>query len=735
MLPAVAGLSSYQKSLLTHAGAQQQTIATILSQALGNSLAFRNPDTVQKLSTAIRQIPLTHLTPFLSAFRKLIDDCNLSKDTVTFVVLKDQFAIPRAIVIAFSQTWAVNLSNSTSDQTQPIVLLKSDETHPPFSAGILKVVLTFIRTQKLPAQLSSAVQKKAIKAADVYGIPTLRLAIHRTLGRINNVEELLNWLRFSHSIEFQDKTPNRDLRTCLQLLGDGFVKEDTLNQFTLEEKQTSSIHHTINFWLNFKKQERDFSQADEGFNPFQYSVSWQERSIDLWGPDPICQVFRDGSEELLIRLAAGVIKRGTLPKLRMHLLRDEEICAFLNEVSNAKEKERCLLTKLEFSRMGMKTTTASIVQKFLAEHPSISKITLDNSCSLPLQRLPFSHLTTFRIRKSFADEDVPKFMTAFCSTPPLILGSFTLKGKIDESSFPTIFQALRAVTSLHTLKFSVELVDQKDNKCPLSKETADEIMTSLTLHTQLTRLSWACGQIAQGALTTFIQRLRALTSLRVLELWYNKLDTASLSKVADSIPALLSMRVLKLDLNNIQGVFPLAQRLTGPCSLTSLDLRKNRLGNEGVGQLAEALRTNTSLQNLDLSFNNIGIEGMHALAITMSVNQKLKTLLLGVRNGRHERRYDDKAKEMKHEPNHFNDQVAITFAESLRQNTSLITLELPGSCGLPGAQAIARMLNSQTTLRTLQVDLNRDVEVQDPLKDNPRFKRTHEHDRYRNAKP
>lgn len=728
MLPAVAGLNPYQNSLLAYAGAQQQTIATILSQALGNTEAFRSLELVQRLSTAIQKIPLPHLTSFLSAFRSLIYDCNLAKDTVTFIVLTDSFPIPRAIAIAFIQAPALARDLS---QTRPIVLLKPDDASPPFSARVLKIVLSFLQTQRLDdGDQKTAIQKNVIRAADFYGIPTLRLAIHQTI-KIENGDAFLDWLKFSYSINFQDKTPNRDLRSRLQTNEDTYVSEDLIERNRSEDNIVYADQNTLNIWFRFKNNEKKSNGPKDDLNPFQYSLDRGQKSIDLCGPRPGDHIFRGGTEgqriQEHIHLIAGVIRRGMIPRLKMDLLREEEVGALLSEISEAKEKERCLLTKLEFFQVGLKSGTVAILQKFLAQHPSVRKITLVDSCAWSLNHPSFPHLTSLKITESSADETPSEFMTAFCSTSSPVLRKFSLKGKIEEASFPSILHALRTVTSLHTLKIAVDLRDQEDTdkKCKLSKETAEHITTSLSQHTQLTRLSLACGQVASGALTTLSQRIRSLSSLRTLELWYNKFDSTSLSKIVDMIPTLPPIRILKLDLNNIQGVAPIAQMLVKPCSLTSLDLSHNRLGNEGATQLSEALKTNTSLRDLNLGLNGIEREGMQVLAAIMGVNSSLKTFSLGGRNSRSITDYDDQAKKsMGHEPNLFDEQIAITFAQRLNQNLSLTSLELPGSCNLRGAQVFATTLTTQTTLETLKVCFRQEKEEQahNPFINNPRFK-------------
>lgn len=219
MIRAVADLNPYQKSLLADAGPQQQTISSVISQALENPQAFRDSETVKKLSTAIQQIPLPRLASFLSAFRKLIRDCHLNTDLITFVVAKSQCQISRVFVIAYSHIWATNLSYPTQDQTQPIVLIKPDEASPPFQPAIIQRLLIFLISQKLPDPFPENAKKSMILAADFYGIPSLRLAIHETIS-IASDGDLLTWLRFSHSTSFQDKAPNRHLRTCLQLIAD-----------------------------------------------------------------------------------------------------------------------------------------------------------------------------------------------------------------------------------------------------------------------------------------------------------------------------------------------------------------------------------------------------------------------------------------------------------------------------------------------------------------------------------
>ncbi|XP_015767921.1 PREDICTED: nucleotide-binding oligomerization domain-containing protein 2-like [Acropora digitifera] len=94
-------------------------------------------------------------------------------------------------------------------------------------------------------------------------------------------------------------------------------------------------------------------------------------------------------------------------------------------------------------------------------------------------------------------------------------------------------------------------------------------------------------------------------------------------------------------------------------SLSSLVLLYNRIGDEGANSLAQALRVNSSLSSLNLSGSLFSCQGAISLGQALGVNPSLSSLKFS---------------------NNHSDYVGIAFAEALRGNTSLSSLNLHYNC-------------------------------------------------------
>jgi hypothetical protein len=150
-----------------------------------------------------------------------------------------------------------------------------------------------------------------------------------------------------------------------------------------------------------------------------------------------------------------------------------------------------------------------------------------------------------------------------------------------------------------------------------------------------------------------------------------------------------------LDLNYIgiddERAEVVASMLRHNTSLTSIGLRGNAMRPQGVARIAEALRSNTTLRQLDISDNSIDAAGLKALVASLThnmakgdlqPNSSLTHLAIG---------------------GNIEDIEGIELLGTLvRQNTSLLTLDLTCSSLLRVADSVIRLLEALKSNRCLE---------------------------------
>jgi len=120
------------------------------------------------------------------------------------------------------------------------------------------------------------------------------------------------------------------------------------------------------------------------------------------------------------------------------------------------------------------------------------------------------------------------------------------------------------------------------------------------------------------------------TSLKILDLSYNKIGDIGALHLATSLRYNTTLQKLNLTRNDItdNGATYLGNALKYNTGLQALNLTRNDI-TDGVKKLAEGLFNNTSLKILDLSYNKIGDIGALHLANSLLTNTSLQSLLLG----------------------------------------------------------------------------------------------------------
>ena len=158
------------------------------------------------------------------------------------------------------------------------------------------------------------------------------------------------------------------------------------------------------------------------------------------------------------------------------------------------------------------------------------------------------------------------------------------------------------------------------------------------------------------------------------------------------------------------GATALAEALKFDSGLQILDLRHNRIGEKGATALAEALKFNSTLQTLNLAHNAIVNEGVLALAEALKVNSTLQTLNLSYNKLRNMDTWAHqvwKANSVLPGFENYRVDRATAFAEALKTNSTLLTLELcENRVGDEGAIVIAEALKMNRTLQTLNLHEN-----------------------------
>jgi hypothetical protein len=134
----------------------------------------------------------------------------------------------------------------------------------------------------------------------------------------------------------------------------------------------------------------------------------------------------------------------------------------------------------------------------------------------------------------------------------------------------------------------------------------------------------------------------------------------------------------------------LASMMRHNTSLTSISLKGNEIGPQGAACIAEALRSNTTLRKLDIGHNPIGAAGLKALVASLTHNMVNGDL----------------------QPNSslthldIGDDIGIEDMELLgtlvRQNTSLLSLDLSNSSLLQVADNVIRLLEALKSNKCLE---------------------------------
>ena len=220
----------------------------------------------------------------------------------------------------------------------------------------------------------------------------------------------------------------------------------------------------------------------------------------------------------------------------------------------------------------------------------------------------------------------------------------------------------------------------------IGQEGAVPLITSLTAHNSLEKLSLDNTGIGMDDCQALNRLLLSSTSLKKLNISWNHLSQEATELIISGLHYNTTLK--KLDMRgsyiSLQNTISLASILRTNHTLVKLDLGCCHIDSDGACQLASALHTNDALQELHVNCNSIGIKGATALAEMLKTNHTLVGLDLNQCN--------------------IDSDGACQLASALCTNDTLQGLKLGNNTiGIEGAVAIAEMVKTNCTIIVLDL--------------------------------
>jgi len=240
--------------------------------------------------------------------------------------------------------------------------------------------------------------------------------------------------------------------------------------------------------------------------------------------------------------------------------------------------------------------------------------------------------------------------------------------------------ALRSSTSLRSLGLDAN---------EIGPEEVSALANALTTNMSLCELNLSENIIGSGGAVLLASILHSAPTLQVLDLSENMIEASGASALANSLATNNSLRALNLTSNMIgpEGAAAFARALSCNRTLTALRLASTGIGGAGACAIVEALERNSSLRELDIGDNMIGDKFTSRIAEVV-VHSRLETL--GLQNSA------------------ISEAGANELATALAGDAAPIqhlNLSVNG-CGDEGIVALARALQSNTTLVSLDIEDN-----------------------------
>ena len=294
-----------------------------------------------------------------------------------------------------------------------------------------------------------------------------------------------------------------------------------------------------------------------------------------------------------------------------------------------------------------------------------------------------------------------------------------------------ITKALQQITSLKVLDLG---------KTNIPKETCNGLALAIDSNRQLENISLQDNALG-SSVTTILQRLSKLSSLKTLDLQDNQLNDNTAELLASVILNNSVLKSLNLCNNSIRkGALQIAKALQHITSLRLLNLGDNMLIKEVCNELAcafkynvnieslclhdnklqssalvilQSLSTITTLKVLNMNNNQIGKKGGDALASIIRSNTGLKELCVGGNNLQRSVVKISKAlqtistiESLDLSNNNLTNEVGIELAAAILSNSSLKHLELQNNNLQSSIGFVLKALNKLSTLESLVLQNN-----------------------------
>ena len=219
------------------------------------------------------------------------------------------------------------------------------------------------------------------------------------------------------------------------------------------------------------------------------------------------------------------------------------------------------------------------------------------------------------------------------------------------------------------------------------KERVDKINDSLQNNTNLQLLK------LKNITSEGVKPIFEVKALQRLDLSNNTLSDDGAVIISDGLKNNNTLLELNISHNNItnKGIKNITESIQVNTTLKELNLSRNILSDDGVAAFSDGLKYNISLQELNISHNKITDEGAKMISEAIKVNKTLQKL------------------DISH--NSISDDGAGAISDGLKKcNISLQQLNMSwNKMTNEGAKSIAEAIKVNTTLHTLHLKYNHDI--------------------------
>ena len=199
------------------------------------------------------------------------------------------------------------------------------------------------------------------------------------------------------------------------------------------------------------------------------------------------------------------------------------------------------------------------------------------------------------------------------------------------------------------------------------------------------------NKVGKGGGIPLLTKLSSLPDLEELGLYETHIGYEDVQALCGQLPYMKNISLVDIGRNDLsqESIQLVVDTLLANNLVSNLKLAMsyNKLSPEHMSLLAKVLRTVNNLQHLNLQGCGVETEGACMLASALCTrDSKLRTLSLN--------------------ENHLEEEAGIAFANTLRENVSLIELRLvKNNLGQNAVQKLVNSLNCNSTLRALQLSI------------------------------